>query len=222
MMNTEFDPVTHIGKVNGVVWPSVTQLLTEFGLQDFSGVPVERLEYKRILGTRVHAATVLLDNGTLDEEHLYNTAPECLPYLEAYKKFREIEGFEPLVKEYRLFSKRWKFHGAMDEVSIHGGAYNGHICIIDYKCTFLMYKSTGAQLSGYEILVKENYDELELPKELKRRKFLRFGLDLKPTGNYELVQFKDANDEQDFTACVWLHWAKRNKYKTRKGVEGHE
>jgi len=29
MNKYEFDPVTHIGKVNGEIWPSVTQLLKE-------------------------------------------------------------------------------------------------------------------------------------------------------------------------------------------------
>ncbi len=222
-MNTEFDPQTHIGKVNGVIWPSVTQLLTEFGLQDLSAVPEDRLEYKRLLGTRVHAATFLLDDCRLDEEHFATVFPECIPYLNAYRKFREIEDFEPIVKEYRLFSKKWRCHGAMDEVSIHGGKYSDRLCVIDYKCVYQMYKSVGPQTSGYEILVKENGKELGLPRELLRKRFHRFALILKPTENYDLVYLPDnVNDEQDFLACARLHWRNRDHYKTRKGVVNYE
>lgn len=205
-MKTEFDPQTHIGKVDGVIWPSVTQLLNEFKLVDFDGVSPERLYYKRILGTRVHAATVLLDNGSLDEEHFNASFPECVPYLDAYRKFREIEDFEPLRKEDRYFSKKWRFHGQPDESGLH-------ICkisptenaLVDYKCTFACYPATGPQLSGYEILILEC-----LGIKIKKR----FGLLLKPTGHYDLIPFKDPNDKQDFLACLWLWWQRVNKYKT--------
>lgn len=222
-MNTEFDPITHIGKVNGVIYPSVTQLLTEFGLQDLSRVPEDRLEYKRVLGTRVHAATVLLDNGSLDEEHFGTNFPECVPYLNAYRKFREIEGFTPIVKEVRLFSKKYRFHGAMDEVSTHDGRYGDRLCIIDYKCVFRMYNSVGPQTAGYEILVKENSKGLGLDKAMLRKRFHRFALILKPTENYDLVPLTDnVNDEQDFIACARLHWRNRNYYCTRTGEELYE
>lgn len=218
-MQTEFDPVTHIGKVDGVIWPSVTQLLNEFGLVDFSDVPAERLEYKRLLGTRVHKATVLVDDGSFDEQHAQEHFPEILPYLDAYRKFRTIEEFEPIHKEVRLFSKKWRFHGAMDESGINVALCHGHLAITDYKCTFAMYPSTGPQLSGYDILVRENAVELGIPPEILKRKTKRYGLLLKPTGNYELSNFDDLTDEQDFRACVYLHWQKRNKYKTSKGVK---
>lgn len=217
-MNTTFDPETHIGTVNGEEWPSVTQLLSEERLQNLSQVPPDRLEYKRILGTRVHAATGLLDNGSLDEEHFQKNFPECVPYLEAYRKFRLIEKFEPLHKELRLFSKKYRFHGAFDEGGLHSEQYAGNLCIIDYKCVWRMYESTGPQTAGYAILAIENAKELGIQEEFTRRKVLRFGLNLKPTGNYEIVQYKDSNDTQDFLACCWLHWRRREHFHTQKGL----
>lgn len=218
-MKTEFDPVTHIGKVDGIVWPSVTQLLNEFKLTDFSMVPDERLEYKRILGTRVHHATALIDNCSFDEDHAKEKFPEILPYLEAYRKFRTIEDFEPLpgTKETRIFSKKWKFHGAPDEPGIKSCSHDGYLHLIDYKCTYGMYPSTGPQLSGYDILLRENAKELGIPAELLRRQTKRYGLLLKPNGNYQLCPFNDPNDMQDFKACVWLYWRRRDFYKTLKG-----
>jgi len=215
----EFDPVRHIGKVNGEIWPSVTQLLQMEGIINYDDVPPEVLEAKRLIGIRVHAASVMIDNCNLDEAHFNAKFPECVPYLEGYRKFRVIEKFEPLHKENRLFSNKWKFHGAMDEVSLHAGIHAGHLCIIDYKCTFSMYASTGPQLSGYEILVRENAAELGIPKELLRKAVKRFGLLLKPTGNYDLVPFTDTSDMTDFQACLVLYWQKVNKYHTTKGVQ---
>lgn len=207
-MQTEFDPITHIGRVDGVRWPSVTQLLKEFGIVDFTGVPDSILEKKRILGTRVHAATVLVDNGTLDEEHFNTSFPECIPYLEAYRKFRVIETFEPEHKEHRYFSKKLRFHGAPDESGIHimkDGS--GVLSLIDYKCTFRMYESAGPQLSAYAMLLEEC-----LGIKIKKR----LGLLLKGNGSYELCPFRDLNDATDFRACVMLHWRKREHYKTNK------
>ena len=212
-MNTKadqftFDPEAHIGRVNGIVWPSVTQLLQEFKLVDYSGVDPEVLERKRRLGIRVHAATVLLDEGRLDEEHFNKNFPECVPYLEAYRKFRVIENFEPSYKEERYVSHKWKFHGQPDESGIHTCKIGQETALIDYKCTFQMYASTGPQLAGYDMLLEEC-------RGVKTKK--RFGLLLKPSGSFELYPFTDKSDYMDFQCCIHLHWQKRNKYKTTKG-----
>ena len=209
MNELTFDIEKHEYKLGDVVLPSVTQLLSEFKLVDFSGVPADRLEYKRQLGTAVHAAIFMLNQGILDEKSL---DPAIVPYLDAYHRFKQVEYFDPdnggdLV---RMYSKKWLFAGSPDDT----GILNDAETIIDYKCTYAMYKSTGAQLSGYEILFREN---------MKRKFKRRLGLLLKPTGHYELTEFKDKTDEQDFLACVHLHWQKRNKYKTsNKNEVNHE
>ena len=207
-MKFEFDQETHIGKVDGVIWPSVTQLLNEFKLIDFTGVPSETLENKRILGTRVHAATKLLDDCNLDEDDFNASFPECIPYLEAYRKFRIIENFDPGEKLGRMISTKWRFHGEPDEHGIRIMSKGAELYLVDYKATWRMYNSTGPQLAGYEILIAEC-----LKIKIKKR----WGLLLKPTGHYDLVPFNDPNDKQDFLACLWLHWQKINKYKTTKG-----
>ena len=204
-MKFEFDQETHIGKVDGIVWPSVTQLLNEFKLIDFTDVPPATLENKRVLGTRIHAATKLLDDCNLDEEHFNSAFPECIPYLEAYRKFRVIEKFDPADKIGRLLSTKWKFHGEPDEYGVHMTVMGGVPSLIDYKCSWRMYESTGPQLSGYEILIAEC-----LKIKIKKR----WGLLLKPTGHYDLVPFNDPSDKQDFLACLWLWWQRCNKYAT--------
>lgn len=216
MSGFTFDPQDHIGRMNGEVWPSVTQLLQEFKLIDYSGVPERTLEDKRVLGTRVHHATALIDRQDLDEADTEKRFPEILPYLEAYRKFRIVEHFEPAEeKAGRMVSLKWRFHGEMDEHGFRIARYGKELYIVDYKCTFRMFNSTGPQTFAYKMLLAEC-------KKVKITK--RFGLLLKPTGSYDLVPFTDKNDEQDFKACLWLHWQKRNKYKTVKeilNVESH-
>lgn len=206
-----FDHKTHIGTMNEDPWPSVTQLLQEFKLIDYSGVPEKVLENKRLLGTRVDRAIVLLnDCNRLDEDDFYKNFPECIPYLEAYRKFRLFEKFDLSDKKVgRLVSLKWRFHGQPDEHGVLVYYHGPEAYLIDWKCTFKMFPSTGAQLYGYKMLFLEC-----LKIKIKKR----FGLLLRPNGHYELIEFKDPNDEQDFKACLWLHWARRDKYKTARGV----
>ena len=210
--NTEFDPITHIGRVNSVAWPSVTQLLSQFRLVDYSGVPYQRLEYKRRIGIVFVKAAYALDEGRLDEEAFEKQYPEVIPYLDGYRKFREIENFEAQHKEIRLFSKKWRFHGAPDEAGIVAGRLGNQLCIVEYKTTWEMQRSSTAQAAAYAMLMDEC-----MGLKIKRR----FGLLLKPTSNYELTEFKDPLDFQDFQACVYLHWRLRETYRTEKGVNSN-
>lgn len=205
MTGFTFDHETHIGRMNGEIWPSVTQLLKEERLIDYTGVPQEVLERKRLLGVRVHAATSLLDDCDLDEEHFNATFPECVPFLEAYRNFRVMQAFEPGPKIGRLVSKKWRLHGEPDEHGVRILTRAGEKYLIDYKCTFKMFASTGPQLAGYELLLLD---------VLKIRVKKRFGLLLKPNGKFDLEPFTDPNDRNDFQAALWLHWQRRTKYKT--------
>lgn len=200
-MRTEFDPITHIGKVDGVVWPSSTQLLKEFGLVDYSTVPERVLENKRVLGDRVHLATLLLDSGELDEEHFNSSFPECIPYLEGYRKFRIIEHFEPVFKEQRFFSAKYKFHGAPDEVARDK---NGRLVIIEYKNTWKIYKAICPQMESYRLLVEE---------AMKEKVCALHSLKLKPNGDYDLQEHKEPGAKMDFLHALSLHWRKRTFYK---------
>lgn len=200
-----YDPAKHLYTCGDEPWPSVTQLLQEFKLIDLSHIPVDRLNEKRILGTVVHKAAEYLDDRKLDEVHFAEKWPRAVPYLNAYKRFREIEDFEPVHNERQLWSRKWRFAGTMDRQ----GIFKGHDAIIDLKCSWEMYASNGPQTAGYDILFEETF-------KVKNR--LRFGLQLKENESYELHEYKDKQDYSDFLACVVLHWRKRNHYKTSKGV----
>lgn len=202
-----FDPVSHEGRMNGELWPSVTQLITHFGLVDYSGVPEETMERKRILGTNVHYATGLIDECDLDEEHQAKHFPSTIPYLEAYRKYRVQQPFEPSPKCGRLVSRKLRVHGEPDEHGMRIENIGNRPCIVEYKCCYELYPSTSTQTAGYQILIEEC-----LGIKIKGR----YGLLLRPDGSYELERFTDAVDRQDFLACVHLWHRKRNKYKTIK------
>src|SRR3990167_5158183 len=207
MADLQFDFEKHEYTVDGVLLPSVTQLLSEFGIQDFSNIPFDRLEYKRVLGTAVHLACQYLDEQVLDESSL---SKEILPYVNAYKKFCEITGFEPRHTELKMYSKKYRFAGTLDRQGLFEWKGKELESIIDLKCTWELYPSTAAQTAGYALLFEENFPAIKIKA--------RFGLQLNQNGNYEIEEYTDAQDLQDFKACVILHWRKRNFYKTSKGV----
>ena len=202
----KFDQENHVYTVNGQVWPHPTGLLQEFGLLDFTRVPVKRLNYKRDLGLAVDYACDLWERDNLDETTLDR---RILPYFNAYKKFRELSGFEPdlEISGNPSYSKKWRFGFTPDLV----GTLEGETVVIDRKCTWTVYPAAGPQLVGYKIGVEERYG-------LKVKKL--FALKLNGNGNFDGLkehEFKAADFMQDFLGCVFLHWRKRNYYKTSKG-----
>lgn len=198
-----FDQEKHIYRLNGEVIPSVTSLLSEFALYDLSKVPQDRLKYKQGLGIAVHYACDLLDDCRLDESSLHE---DLVPYVNAYKKFREVTGFEPRHSELRMYSKKWKFAGTLDKQGPFEWQGKEQESIIDLKCVWSMYPSTGPQTEGYKILFNENFKDIKVKA--------RFGLQLKESGNYEIFPFTDATDNSTFLSCLQLHyWRKRHHQK---------
>src|SRR4030065_1671243 len=79
-----FDKDTHEYKVNGLVIPSVTQIIQGAGLTNFANVPDFILQEKADLGTKGHSATELYDKGTLDKKSLH---PILKKYLNSWITF---------------------------------------------------------------------------------------------------------------------------------------
>lgn len=206
-MKTEFNHETHAGYVDGTQWPSVTQLITESKLVDYSMVEPSRLEYKRVLGLAVDRACELWDNDNLDMQSLHK---DILPYFNAYRKFIEISGFEIDTDKSmkRYWSKSWRYHGQPDMV----GFLDDENVLIDRKCTWVLYASGHVQTAAYKFLIEENVKKFKIKK--------RYLLKLNQNGNYELEEGKEYNEDlQDFFAALRLHWRRRERYFTQKGIE---
>lgn len=109
----EFDEPTHRYTVDGVVTPSVTQILEAAGISDFSGVPADVLARAAARGTAVHQAAWFLDQDDLDES---TVDPAIVGYLDAWKRFREVTGATMLAIEERVASSLG-FAGTFDRLA---------------------------------------------------------------------------------------------------------
>jgi len=106
----EYDNATHTYKVDGVVYPSVTQVLREAGLIDDTWFTEEGAER----GKEVALITELYDKGELDEALLTKTRPQYMGYLEAWKKFLRERVFVVVTIEERLYEHAYCYAGTSD------------------------------------------------------------------------------------------------------------
>lgn len=177
---------------------NVTRLLQDYGIIDLSGIPPKRLDFKRILGTAVDYAIHLLNERKLDEESL---DPRIVPYVNAYRKFCEITGFEATHSKQMLYSKVWGFAGELDAVGSFTWKGKLYKCpIVDWKCLWQMYYSCGPQTAAYQILYEENF---------KEKVDGRFGIQLKPNGNFEVYPYTKQSDRNVFLSCVTIENVRR-------------
>lgn len=93
----EFDPVAHRYSYLGYPVLGTTSVMRAHHLSaDWSHVDAEVLERKRELGLAVHAATHFDDEGDL---RLQSLAPSLVPYVDAWRRFKDDSGFEPILLE---------------------------------------------------------------------------------------------------------------------------
>jgi hypothetical protein len=180
-----FDEPTHVYRWNGVVVPSVTQIIKPI-TPDFRMVDPDALERARQEGVAVHKMVELECRHELDEENL----PEWLRgYLKAWRCFAEEAGFACELSEHRGYNKDLRYAGTLD---LRGYNRKGEPWLIDLKRSFLAGRAIGVQLAAYAA-----FDKQERPK--------RFGLRLMKDSNYRLREFSDPSDWQTFVSCLNLH-----------------
>lgn len=197
-----FDESAHRYTVDGIIRPSVTTILKEFGLYpDYQPDPkyMER-------GTAVHKLTELYDQGEVTEQgweewRRADAAVEdpfwkLTPYLDAYLQF--LMDFSPTWThiESRVFSANLNVCGTLDRA----GIINGKRCVLDIKATNSMPATcTGLQLAAYVMMHA-------LPDF---RSVSRIGLALSDDGKYKIAYYEDPNDFDMFVSAARLyHWKK--------------
>lgn len=178
-----FEPVAHRYTWNGVHVPSVTQVLAP--LFDFSMVPQRVLHRKQQIGTAVHTAIHLeLTGGGVD---LQSIDPACLPYFDAWRRFRDECLFEPVLVEFRVWNNvldKFMYAGTLDE----WGLLQGYPAIVDWKTTMVLNApAVGSQTAAYlTALVRMGFGSLH-----DRRFALRLGSD----GRYKLEQYRHIHED---------------------------
>jgi len=126
--------------------PSVTGILRDAGLLNYHGSS----DYYMGRGTYVHAATVMIDKGTLDWNALDDT---LRPYCEAYRKFIEDARPEVLISERPMYHAAFLYAGCPDRVLM----MNGRTVVVDIK-SGVPIPANWLQISAYRELIAVNED----------------------------------------------------------------
>jgi hypothetical protein len=186
-----FDPDTHTYRYDGVVIPSVTQVLRP--LSNFGVVAPDVLSAAMAFGTAAHMACELHDTGMLD----YSTLdPALAPYLQAWQRFCADHAVEWELIEERVYSGTHKYAGTLDRY----GKVAGKACVIDIKTGSVLYPSTGPQLAAYKNAIPG------APPMTTR-----MAVQLKSDGNYIAKTYTDRDDWPAFLSLLTLkQWCSRH------------
>ncbi len=195
-MGLIFDALKHEYKLNGVVIPSVTQVLHEAGLIDLSFVDKGTLEYKSDIGSKVHKTTELYDFDDLDEEKLH---PLLQGYLAGWKKFRADYNFVPVHIELMLYHPIYRYAGRIDRI----GNMGSDIVQLDIK-SGIKKPVYAIQSSAYTELY--NYGKPK-SEQIKRR----FTVYLSEDGTYKVDEYKNKTDLNIFLASLTITNYKRSQ-----------
>jgi hypothetical protein len=199
-----FDEPTHRYELDGVVLPSVTQILQVLG--GYEGIPKHILDIAAARGTAIHRATELEDLGTLDYGSLDD---ELIPYLMAWQKFKDDTKPELIGIEVRGYHPLLKYAGGYDRTLVLGsGRYKGTLSVLDLKSSWQMMPATAPQTAAYQEMI--NAHEKDKSNHVKQR----LGLQLKRDGNYELHPYKDPADYNTFVSCLnVVRWKEKHQKK---------
>ena len=190
---------THEYRIDGVVVPSVTQVLKASGLSNFDFVDPKLLERNSAFGDAVHAAIQFKCKGTLDEE----TVDEAIkPYVQSWDNFVEDFQFVPKQNEVQGFHPVYRYAYTIDllgEIN-NGGKYAG-IAVGDIK-TGQPKPSDLIQLGGYKLAV-----------ERQRHIFILYlNPEIKPRGYKTVFAINNKKEQGIFLSALSLfNFKKENK-----------
>ena len=183
-----YDDDKHQYKLDGLILPSVTQIIQESGLINLEWVDRDLLEAKADLGRKVHSATELNDTNNLNTKDLH---PTLKLYLDSWIKFRTDYKFVLTEIELKLFHKLYRYAGRIDRV----GLLNKKLILVDIK-SGTEQKTSAIQTAGYELLYNQDKKKGDQIKE-------RMIVYLNPEG-YKVIPNNNPNDKSVFLACLTI------------------
>lgn len=179
-------PETHEYFIDDKKYLSVTEILGLEGITDYSAIPSKILTPAQKLGDAVHKACELYNKGTLDMD---SVDKPVIPYLNAFIKFMGDYQIEILGIEEIIYSIKRRFAGRLDL----RGKIDKKLAVVDIKTSTVVDKSCGVQLGGYKVGLEEMYG-LKIP--------LKWVLQLKPDGTYQVHPFNSLSDEMVFLGAL--------------------
>lgn len=199
MAKLKFDEKEHKYSVGRKGYVSVTTILKETRLTDFSKIPEKDRIYYMNRGTQNHKLWEMVELGTADQYEFDSVVEQ---YRAAHAKFLSDTGFKafPDGIEKIVSNDTYRIAGKLDRF----GIMNGRHVVIDYK-TSSIYPETAIQTALYAICLDIPFFEID-----------RYGVAFKNDGKYKLEKFPDRKDRDVAIAAITLyHWKKQNG-KTEK------
>jgi hypothetical protein len=180
----KYDPVQHRYSVDGVVVPSVTQVLAP--LSDYRRVRPDVLDAARHLGTAVHTACDLDDRGTLDER---SVQPVLRGFLAGWRLFCAEHHAVWSAIEQCVYHPALGYAGRLDRL----GTVDGVPTVVDLKTSARLSPAVGPQLAAYAKALPEPGPGIR-----------RLAVQLRPDGRYTQREYADPMDWAVFASLLTL------------------
>ena len=190
----EFIPELHQYYLDGRRIPATTQVLDDYGLVDYDGVPEHILRAKAELGTEVHEHCLAMDLERLDWGMVTD---EQMPYVLAWESFRATGRFEAFILERR--GHAWVDGLPYGFTADREGLLDRRPAVLEIKTTSNVERSWGPQLAAYA-------SGLYAADKTVRH---RVAVHLKPNGTYALHAYSDVRDYVVFKLAL-RQWWERN------------
>lgn len=191
--------------LDGTDVPSVTKILKPLSDREYACVDRDVMERAALLGIAVHKLIELDTAHVLDEDALDDM---LRPYLAQWREFLAASGYEPILCEQLVCSKRYGYAGRLDNF----GLLNAEAALIDTKRCASVPRIAGPQTAGYEIALRESCPEAVASAVCGpgAGRIYRYALHLTPK-RWQLVPFKDPNDARVFLSALTIHNFEANK-----------
>ncbi len=193
----DFQEADHSYRLDGVPVLGVTSALKIISDQAYRFVDPDVLARAAILGQAVHRLIELDCLGQLD---LASLDPVLEPYYLAWREFLARSGFQVLLSESKVASRKYRYAGQLDLF----GRLNGIGSVVDAKRVTCLMPSTGPQLSAYETALRETRPDLVLPGAPCRRYALQLTPGTDALARWRLVPYTDPGDLRVFLSCLTI------------------
>lgn len=188
MANATYYAERHIYEHEGVVVPSVTQVLALAGIDDVSGIPLHYLQRAAGIGTAVHQACEFLDQEDLDLESLDSS---IVGYVLGYQRFKQEHDFFPLTIEQK---------GVGQSSGIYFGYCLDRMGIIDGKPVLLDIKTSSKLAAKWAIQTAAYAEATNLDGR-------RLVVHVTKDGKYKLIEHDDSGDFAVWVGALRVaHW----------------
>lgn len=191
MAKFEYNDEQHIYRLDGVIIPSVTQVLKAVGILNFDFIPADKREASMRFGEAVHLATSLRDKNDLE---LATLSPLIIPYLAGWKKFLSDTGAIIIENEKPSYSPKYRYGFKIDRViEIHKRP-----TVADIKTSVDSQQGTDLQLVAYQSGWNEG-------KPRKEQALDRIAVHLNQDSTYKIIPYKNKNDVNEWLACLSMY-----------------